>query len=51
MVDEEIKILCVDDDEKVLQMLARIFENSGYTVLQATSGEEGKEGLGAFGVY
>ncbi len=40
-MDEEIKILCVDDDKNVLHMLARIFKGCGYTILQATSGEEG----------
>ncbi len=41
MVDEEIKILCVDDDIEVLQVLALVFKDCGYTTLQATSGEEG----------
>ncbi len=40
-MDEEIKILCVDDEQNVLNALRRIFLDDNYTILTATSGEDG----------
>jgi CheY-like chemotaxis protein len=37
----EIKILCVDDDPLILQMLGDILRLRGYTVVTATDGETG----------
>ncbi len=42
-MDEEIKILCVDDEKNVLKALERLFLDSDYEILTATSGEEGLE--------
>lgn len=41
MVDEDIKILCVDDEQNVLNSLKRLFLDNNYTILTATSGQEG----------
>ncbi len=40
---EEIKILCVDDEKNVLKALERLFLDTDYEILTATSGEEGLE--------
>lgn len=40
---EEIKILFVDDEEFVLNALKRLFMDDNYTILTASSGEEGLE--------
>lgn len=40
-MDEEIKILCVDDEQNVLNTLKRLFIDDNYTILTATSGQEG----------
>jgi DNA-binding response OmpR family regulator len=42
----EIKILCVDDDPLILQMLADILRFHGYTVVTAPDGETGLEAAG-----
>ena len=43
MVNEEVKILCVDDEQNVLNALKRLFLDDDYTILAATSGQEGLE--------
>lgn len=40
-MDEEIKILFVDDEQNVLNALKRLFLDDGYIVLTATSGKDG----------
>ncbi len=40
-MDENLKILCVDDDPSVLKALARLFAGYDYTVFTASSGLEG----------
>ncbi|MBI3591913.1 MAG: response regulator [Nitrospirae bacterium] len=40
-MNEEIKILCVDDEPNVLNALKRLFLDEPYTILTATSGTEG----------
>lgn len=40
---EEIKVLIVDDEELVLRSLRRLLMDENYTILTATSGEEGLE--------
>ena len=40
-MDEEIKILCVDDEKNVLRALCRLFMDDDYEVLTAGSGKEG----------
>lgn len=40
-MQEEIKILCVDDEQSVLNSLKRFFLDDNYTILTATSGHEG----------
>lgn len=40
---EDIKILFVDDEEFVLRALKRLFMDDSYTILTASSGEEGLE--------
>ncbi|HAK89514.1 MAG TPA: histidine kinase [Nitrospiraceae bacterium] len=39
-MDEKIKILFVDDEENVLAAVKRVFIDTGYTILTATSGKE-----------
>jgi two-component system NtrC family sensor kinase len=40
-MNEDIKILCVDDEKNVLRALQRVFiENDNYTIITAESGEE-----------
>jgi diguanylate cyclase (GGDEF)-like protein/PAS domain S-box-containing protein len=38
-----VNILCVDDDEKALEILESILEPAGYTVITANSGKDGIE--------
>ncbi len=40
-MDEEIKILCVDDEPNVLNALKRLFLDDKYTIFTAASGQEG----------
>ena len=40
-MDEEITILCVDDEQNVLNALKRLFIDEDYTIIIASSGEEG----------
>lgn len=42
-MDEEVRILCVDDEENVLRALKRLFLEDDYEILTATSGDEGLE--------
>ena len=42
-MSEEIRILCVDDERNVLKALERLFMESDYEIITATSGEEGLE--------
>jgi two-component system NtrC family sensor kinase len=44
-MDEEIKILCVDDEQNVLNALRRLFLDEPYTILTAVSGQEGLKTL------
>jgi len=48
-MDEQIRILCVDDEENVLRSLKRIFLDNDYEIITAASGEEGLEILGRAG--
>ncbi len=41
--DENIRILCVDDEGNVLKSLKRVFLDDDYEILTASSGEEGIE--------
>jgi len=43
---EEIRILCVDDEPNVLNALKRLFLDEDYTILTASSGQEGISVLG-----
>jgi len=43
MMDEEMKILCVDDEANVLKAIQRLFLDSDYEILTAESGAEGLE--------
>lgn len=40
-MEQEIKILCVDDEQNVLNSLVRLFIDEDYNILTATSGKEG----------
>jgi two-component system NtrC family sensor kinase len=40
-MDEELRILCVDDEKNVLKALERIFIDSDYEIITALSGNEG----------
>lgn len=42
-MEEDVKILCVDDESNVLRSLGRLFLDSDYEILTALSGEEGLE--------
>ncbi len=44
-MDEQMKILCVDDEKNVLKAIERLFLDSDYEILTAESGEEGLETL------
>ncbi len=50
-MDENLKILCVEDDLSVLNALTRFFFDSKYTVLQTTSAMEGLDILGRENVH
>jgi two-component system NtrC family sensor kinase len=45
MTDQDITILCVDDEANVLKALRRLFMDDDYEILTAESGEEGLEEL------
>jgi len=47
--DEEIRILCVDDERNVLRALQRIFLDEDYEIITAESAEEGLELLAELG--
>ena len=40
-MDEEVKILCVDDESSVLKSLERFFLDTDYEIITAESGDEG----------
>ena len=40
-MDDQIRILCVDDEASILKALVRVFMDSSYEILTADSGEEG----------
>ncbi|MEW6601832.1 MAG: response regulator, partial [Nitrospirota bacterium] len=40
-MNEDVRILCVDDEKSVLKSLERLFLDTDYEILTATSGEEG----------
>ncbi|WP_026842590.1 response regulator [Citrifermentans bremense] len=42
-MERAIRILCVDDEKNVLRSLERIFLDDDYTILTASSGQEGLE--------
>lgn len=42
-MDEQVRILCVDDEENVLRSLKRLFIDSDYEIITANSGAEGLE--------
>jgi two-component system NtrC family sensor kinase len=42
-MEEKIRILCVDDEKNVLRAIERLFLDSEYEILTATSGDEGLE--------
>jgi two-component system NtrC family sensor kinase len=42
-MNEEVKILCVDDESSVLKALERLFLDEDYEIITASSGEEGIE--------
>jgi len=42
-MDEEVKILCVDDEKNVLRALERLFLDHEYEIITALSGEKGLE--------
>jgi len=44
-MSEDIKILCVDDEKNVLKALERLFLDTDYEIITATSGDEGLEML------
>lgn len=44
-MNEEVKILCVDDEKSVLKALERLFLDNDYEIITAESGEEGLEAL------
>ncbi len=44
-MDEQVRILCVDDEENVLRSLKRLFIDSDYEIITANSGAEGLEVL------
>ncbi|MCK5341243.1 MAG: response regulator, partial [Desulfobulbaceae bacterium] len=44
-MDEQIKILCVDDENNVLRALKRLFMDDDYEIFTAESGSEGIEVL------
>ncbi len=42
-IDEQVRILCVDDEKNVLRTLQRLFLDNDYEILIATSGDDGLE--------
>jgi two-component system NtrC family sensor kinase len=48
-MNEQVKILCVDDEKNVLRALRRLFLDEDYVIFTAGSGEEGLEILRAEG--
>lgn len=42
-MNEEIKILCVDDEKNILRSLKRLFLDCNYEIITALSGSEGLE--------
>jgi len=44
-MDEQMKILCVDDEKNVLKAIERLFLDSDYEILTAESGDKGLETL------
>ncbi|MGO9377013.1 MAG: response regulator [Dissulfurispiraceae bacterium] len=40
-MEEEIKLLCVDDEPNVINSVRRLFLDSGYTILTASSAQDG----------
>ncbi len=40
-MDDEVKILCVDDEKNVLKSLERLFLDTDYEIFTASSGEDG----------
>ncbi|KAF0219762.1 MAG: two-component system NtrC family sensor [Geobacteraceae bacterium] len=42
-MEEQVRIICVDDETNVLKALQRIFLDDDYEILTATSGDEGLE--------
>jgi two-component system NtrC family sensor kinase len=45
MIDQDVQILCVDDEENVLKALRRLFMDDDYEIITATSGEQGLQEL------
>jgi two-component system, NtrC family, sensor kinase len=41
VVEEEIKLLCVDDEPNVINSVRRLFLDTGYTILEAHSAHDG----------
>ncbi len=48
-MDEQVRILCVDDEKNVLKALERLFLDSDYEIITACSGDEGFEILKSTG--
>ncbi len=48
-MNEDVKILCVDDEQNVLKALERLLLDTDYEILTATSGEKGLELLKSTG--
>ena len=46
-MEEEIKILCVDDEPNVLNSLRRLFLDAGYAIFAANSAQDGLDVLGS----
>ena len=40
MLQKELKVLCVDDEQVLLEFYRRVFEQNHYKVVTATNGEE-----------
>ena len=41
MDDNQLCVLCVDDEKNILTSLKRLLRREGYTLLTASSGQEG----------
>ncbi|MGA2151734.1 MAG: response regulator [Geobacteraceae bacterium] len=48
-MDEQVRILCVDDERNVLKALERFFLDDEYEIITALSGQEGLELMGSVG--